>query len=161
MLIMALLVAVSLPRQLMVSQRAELNYQTATIGKQLFNLAHWPVLMAWQTYGESLAVQSSSPGNILGSNAYIVSDYAEIEISITSKTNNTLKYSLLVNREHRLSGEFAIKQTKSRSEISHTLQGTIHSPIIGGFIVLYIHSLVDNMFTVSINNLDTQLKLAH
>lgn len=144
----------------MISQRAELNHQTTAISKQLLNLTHWPALMAWQTYDNSLTFQTSSPGNILGANAHIESSYVEIELSITAITNNTLKYSLLVNREHSLMGQFAIKQTKSLSEISHTLQGTIYSPLTGGFIALYIHSLVDNMFTASINNLDTQLKLA-
>lgn len=126
----------------------------------LFDIKHWPELMAWEKYNDNFKLHISTPSNALGANAFLQSLNTDIEISITYLSDNAIHYSLLVNNEHSMFGVFSINKTPHSVQLKHVLKGTIHSTVSGGVTVLYIRYLADNLFRSSVNNLQSQLKLA-
>jgi len=122
-------------------------------------MKHWPQLMAWKQYATKPQIHISDPAHTLGATVFIETAHTEIEVSITEITNNHLQYSLLINNEHRVFGQFTLLEQENRLTLEHILEGTIHSTVSGGVIVLFIRSLANEMFTSSVNNLQTQLKL--
>lgn len=160
-LVAALLIAVFLPREIKLEQKAEINGSIKQARHLLFDIKQWPQLMAWEQFTHKAKVHISSPSNTLGANAFLQTLSTEIEISITKLTPDTLQYSLLLNNEHSLFGQFTLLETNNHVELHHTLHGTIHSTVIGGMVVLYIQSLADKIFKSSVNNLNSQLRLKH
>ena len=155
-----MLIAVCLPRQFEIEHQAEIHGSFDDAKRILFDIKHWPELMAWKKYNDDFELHISSPSNTLGANAFLQSLNTDIEISITRLTDNAIHYSLLVNNEHSMFGAFSIDKTPHSLQLNHVLKGTIHSTVSGGVTVLFIRSLADNMFRSSVNNLQSQLKLA-
>ncbi|TMO53107.1 hypothetical protein [Pseudoalteromonas phenolica] len=156
-----LLLLVFLPRHFNIQQTSEISGSYKQIKPLLFDLAHWPHLMAWHTFSEQKRIEISTPSNALGANAFLQTSNANIEISITELSQNHLQYSALVNNEHTLLGIITLNDNGMSFTINHSLKGTIHSPISGGVVVLYIRSLADKMFTSSVNNLRSHIRLEY
>lgn len=154
-----LLVAVFLPREFSIEQKALIDGSIQQTRNLLFDMKHWPQLMAWKQYATKAQVHISDPSHTLGATVFVQTSHADIEVSITELTKSHLRYSLLINNEHRVFGRFTLLVQENKLALQHNLQGTIHSTVSGGVIVLFIRSLADEMFTSSVNNLQTQLRL--
>ena len=159
-MVLVLLVLVFLPRHFSIHQTSGLKGSDEQVRPLLFDLKHWPQLMAWDKFSPKLNIDVSSPSNTLGANVFLQTSNANIEITITEISQNHLQYSILVNNEHALLGNLSLIYNDNALTINHSLKGTIHSTLSGGVIVLYIRSLADKMFTSSINNLRSHIQLA-
>jgi len=115
--------------------------------------------MVWRKYNEELKIAVSSGSDHLGANIFLESEHLEVEITITHLSKRTLHYSILIDREHSLFGQFSLLDINGNTQLNHTLKGTIHATLTGGIMVLYIRSLINNMFTSCSNNINTKLKL--
>lgn len=149
-----------LPRHFSIQQTSELRGSDEQVRPLLFDLKHWPQLMAWDKFSSQLSIDISSPSNTLGANVFLQTSSADIEITITEVSQSNLHYSILINNEHALLGNVSLIHNEHTLTINHSLKGTIHSTISGGVIVLYIRSLADKMFTSSVNNLRSHIQLA-
>jgi len=159
-MVLVLLVLVFLPRHFSIQQTSDLKGSDEQVRPLLFDLKHWPQLMAWDKFSSKLSIDISSPSNTLGANVFLQTSSANIEVTITEVSQSHLQYSILVNNEHALLGNLSLIHNEHTLTINHSLKGTIHSTVSGGVIVLYIRSLADKMFTSSVNNLRSHIQLA-
>ncbi len=149
-----------LPRHFSIQQTSELRGSDEQVRPLLFDLKHWPQLMAWDKFSSKLSIDISSPSNTLGANVFLQTSSADIEITITEVSQSNLQYSILLNNEHVLLGNLSLSYNDSTLTVNHSLKGTIHLTVSGGVIALYIRSLADKMFTSSVNNLRSHIQLA-
>ncbi|WP_440054943.1 hypothetical protein ACSLBF_01940 [Pseudoalteromonas sp. T1lg65] len=158
MSLLIVILGLSLPHQYHLSRTVLLNYPQSDTRLTPLRIDHWPQLFNWNE-GQAIALQEISSERYVGASTIIKHQWGEAELTITSILDNELQLVIHISPEHFINVSIKVDNENELRHLIISLDGTVNTPIIGGYLALFVKQYLLQQLDSALNHMNTLYKL--
>lgn len=148
-----------LPQQYQVSKSVDIHANQVEITPYVSDFSKWQIWSPWEKLDPSIRFNIAKPSSGVGAHQFWQSQWGTGEMTITSISESAIKFNILFNDEHIVSGVMNFTQRASLTHVSCNLVGEVTTPLIGGYLAVFSQYILTNTVELGLNNLRTTLQL--